>query len=58
MRRSVLLSGAFFLACVLPTVAVFVWILASQPDSSGPALRSASAPGEAAPVIEGGGDAR
>ena len=41
MDRWTLSSGAFFLACTLPTVAVFVWILAAQPaPNSTPSLHA------------------
>ncbi|MEP7209901.1 MAG: hypothetical protein ABI740_03610 [Alphaproteobacteria bacterium] len=59
MNKAVLSSGAFFLACTLPTVAVFFWILGSQPGSAASSFQAAvSQQGPNLTATQGTGDAR
>ena len=59
MNRSTLSSGALFLACTLPTVAVFFWILGGQPGTASPSLSATvSQQGDNLTVTQGTGDGR
>jgi len=59
MNRSTLSSGAFFLACTLPTVVVFFWIIGSQPGSAAPSLHATvSQQGDNLTATQGTGDGR
>lgn len=59
MSKDVLSSGAFFLACTLPTVAVFFWILGGQPGSAASSFHAAvSQQGPNLNAAQGTGDAR